>query len=44
MDKHFGRNHKYHEIFDSCMDNMTNIISSYNEKITNSYNEASGKT
>ena len=37
-DKHFGRNHKYHMIFnrnnvkisDSCMDNVKNIISSHN--------------
>ena len=26
------------------MDNMTNIISSHNKKITNSYNETNGKT
>ena len=26
------------------MDNMTNIISNHNEKITNSYNETNGKT
>ena len=26
------------------MYNMTNIISSYNKKITNTYNEANGKT
>ena len=38
LDKHFGRNHKYHKIFnrnnvkisDSCMDNVKNIISSHN--------------
>ena len=52
LDKHFGRNHKYHKIFNrnnvktsySCMDNMTNIISSHNKKIPNSYNETNGKT
>ena len=38
LDKHFGRNHKYHKIFNrnnvkisvSCMDNVKNIISSHN--------------
>ena len=52
LDKHFGRNHKYHKIFNrnnvkisySCMDNVKNIISSYNKKIINSDNEANGKT
>ena len=42
LDKHFGRNHKYHEIFNrnnvkisySDMDNMKNIISSHSKKIT----------
>ena len=44
LDKRFRRNHKYHNIFNpsnvkisySCMDNMTNIISSHNKKIRNS--------
>ena len=52
LGKHFGRNHKYHKIFKrnnvkisySCMDNMTNVISSHNKKITNSYNETNCKT
>ena len=53
LDKHFGRNHKYHKIFNrnnvkitySFMDNMTNIIiSNYNKEIINSGNEANGKT
>ena len=51
LDKHFGRNHKYHKIFNrknvkisySCMDNVTNIISSHNKKMINSGNEANGK-
>ena len=52
LDKHFGRNHKYHKIFNrnnvkisySCMDNIKNIISSRNKGITNFYNEINGKT
>ena len=52
LDKHFNRNHKYHNIFNcsnvktsySCMDNMTNIISSHNKKVTNSDNETNGET
>ena len=52
LDKHFGRNHKYHEIFNrnnvkisySCMDDMKNIISSHNKKEINSDNEKNGKT
>ena len=48
----FSKNNKYHKIFNcnnvrinySCMDNMTNIISSHNKKITNSDNETNGKT
>ena len=52
LDKHFGRNHKYHKIFNrnnvkisySCMDNVKNIISSHNKRIINSGNEANGKT
>ena len=51
LDKHFGRNHKYHKIFNrnnvkisySCMDNVKNIISSHDKKIINSGNEANGK-
>ena len=52
LDKNFGRNHKYHKIFNrknvkisySCMDNVKNIISSHDKKIINSDNEANGKT
>ena len=52
MDKHFGRNHEYHKIFNhnnvkisySCLDNITNIISSHNEKVTNSDNKTNGKS
>ena len=52
LDKHFGRNHKYHKIFNrnnvkisySCMDNVTNKISSHNKKIINSGNETNVKT
>ena len=52
LDKHFSRNHKYHKIFNrnnvkitySCMDNMTNIISSHNKKVTHSENETNGET
>ena len=37
LDKHFGRNHKYHKIFNrnnvkisySCIDNIKNVISSH---------------
>ena len=51
LDKNFGRNHKYHKIFNrnnvkisyGCMDNMTNIISSHNKKVTISDNETNGK-
>ena len=51
FDKHFGRNHKYHKIFNcnnvkisySCMDNVKNIISSHDKKIINSGNEANSK-
>ena len=51
LDKHFGRNRKYHKIFNrnnvkisySCMDNIKNIISSHNKEI-NVYNELNGKT
>ena len=47
LDKHFGRNHKYLKIFNcnnvkvsySCMDNITNIISSHNKNVINSGNE-----
>ena len=43
LDKHFGRNHKYHKIFNrnnvkisySCMDNIKNIISSHSKEIAN---------
>ena len=43
LDKHFGRNHKYHKIFNrnnvktsySFIDNIKNIISSHNKEITN---------
>ena len=52
LDKHFGRNHKYHKIFNrsnvkisySCMNNVKNIVSSYSRKIINSDNEVNGKT
>ena len=52
LDTHFGKNHKYHKIFNrnnvkisySCMDNMTNIISSHDKKVTNFENETNGKT
>ena len=52
LDKHFSRNHKYHKVFNchhvkinySCMDNMTNIISGHNRRVTNSDNETDGKT
>ena len=51
LDKHFGRNHKYHKLFNrnnfkisySYMDNTKNIISSHNNKIANSYNKINGK-
>ena len=41
LDKNFVRNHKCHKIFNrknvktsySCMDNVTNIISSHNKKM-----------
>ena len=50
LDKHFGRNHKYYDIFNrnnvkisySCMNNIKNIISSHNKKITNSHNKTNG--
>ena len=52
LDKHFGRNQKYHKIFNrnndkirySCIDNIKNIISSHNKEITNFYNKINGKT
>ena len=52
LDKHFGRNHKCHKIFNrnnvkisySCIDNIKNIISSHNKAITNFHSEISGKT
>ena len=52
LDKHFGRNHKCHKIFNrnnvkisySCIDNIENIISSHNKEITNFYNKLNGKT
>ena len=52
LDKHFGRNHKYHKIFNrnnvkisySCMDNIKNIISSRNKRRTNFYNKINAKT
>ena len=42
IDKHFGRNHKYHKIFNrntikvsySCMDNMQKVVKQHNAKIT----------
>ena len=41
LDKHFGRNHRYHRIFNrnkvkvsySCMDNMAQIINKHNRKV-----------
>ena len=52
LDKHFGRNHKYHKIFNrnnvkisySCMDNIKDIISCHNNAIPKVYNEINGKT
>ena len=52
LDKYFGKNHKNHKIFNrnnvkinySCIDNMTNLISSNNKKVTNSDNQTNGKT
>ena len=52
LDKHFGRNHKCHKIFNrnnvkisySCIDNIKNVISSHKKEITNFYNEMKGKT
>ena len=52
LDKHFGRNHKCHKIFNrnnvkisySCIDNMENVISSHKKEITNFYSEMNGKT
>ena len=52
LDKHFGRNHKYHKIFNrnnvkisySCMDNIKNTISSHKKEMTNVYNEMNGIT
>ena len=51
LDKHFGRNHNYHKIFNrnnvkisySCMNNIKNIISSHSRGITNFYNKINGK-
>ena len=48
LDKHFGRNHKCHKIFNrnnvkisySC---IKNVISSHKKEITNFYNEINGK-
>ena len=52
LDKHFGRNNKYHKIFNrnsvkisnSCMNNIKNIIRSRNKGITHFYNEINGET
>ena len=52
LDKHFGRNHKYHKILNrnnvkisyNCIDNIKNIISGHSKEITNCYNEINGKT
>ena len=52
LDKYFGRNQKYHKIFNcnnvkisySYIDNIKNIISSHNKDITNYYSEINGKT
>ena len=52
LDKNFGRSHKYHKILnhnnvkisDSCINNIKNIISSYNKEITNFYHKLNGKT
>ena len=52
LDKHFGTNYKYHQIFNrnnvkisySYIDNIKNIISSHNKEITNFYSEIYGKT
>ena len=52
LDKHFGRSHKCHKIFNgnnvkisySCIDNLKNIISSHKKEIANFYNEINGKT
>ena len=52
LDKHLGRNHKCHKIFNrnnvkisySCIDNMENVISSHKKEITNFYNDMIGKT
>ena len=52
LDKHFGRNHKYHKILNrnnvkisyNCIDNIKNIISGHIKEITNCYNEINGKT
>ena len=49
FDKHFGRNHKCHKIFNhnnvkisySC---IKNVISTHKIEITNLYNEMNGKT
>ena len=51
LDKHFGRNHKCHKIFNrnnvkisySCIDNIKNVISSHKKEITYFYNEINGK-
>ena len=51
LDKHFGRNHKYHKIFSpnndtnsySCIDIIKNMISSHDKEITNFYNEINGE-
>ena len=52
LDRHFGRNHKYHKIFNhnnvkisySCMDNITNLISTHIKKVINSGKKTNGKT
>ena len=52
LDKHFGRNHKCHKIFNrnnvkisySCIDNIKKIISSHKKEIANFNNEMNGKT
>ena len=51
LDKHFGRNHNYHKIFNrnnvkisySCMNNIKNTISSHSRGITNFYNKINDK-
>ena len=52
LDKHFGRNHKCHKIFNrnnvkisySCIDNIQNVISSDKKEIRNFSNGMNGKT